>query len=269
MDKIKGTKNSHIQVPRFILEGFSTPETICNDKGFPVRQNKIWRLDMDLNTEQLDIKDCNVEQGYYEDWAEQKLSVYETKMGNVKKKFVDYKRALDNGIENEIQLSDEDINAIIDHYKLCLLRSPDLCEQIERTSTLMELLSSSVPNAVIAFSTDTDIQNILDEIFVKFNSVRLLVNQSDVHFVLPQQYAFGYNTGYTSAFFTPIMPNLALMLSTEQESGIIKLSDDLLFNAINEYGIKSEFATNNCAIYAKTEDDIKRYIPFIKQHCKI
>lgn len=269
MDKIKGTKNSHIQVPRFILEGFSTPETICNNEGYNIPLHKIFRLDMKLNIEQLDIKDCNVEKGYYEDWIEDVLSIIETKFGNIKKKLFMFKKAFLKSTTYDLQLTDDDVDVIIEYVKLCLLRSPDLSEQILKNSAIAGMLDNTVPNTVFYYYFKyKDIQQQLNDCFAKRWCISCLINKSDVNLILPQQYAFGRYNDKEVIIILPLAFDFALLLTTYQIPNTVQETSSYV-DIINKMGIKSEFNTNRCAIYAKTKNDIERYIPFIKQHCKI
>ena len=68
--EIKGTKDSHIQIPKSLLKPFSLPKSDVDSSGKKVKYNKVFMMDMEGNISDIDIKDANTEKGYYEDIIE-------------------------------------------------------------------------------------------------------------------------------------------------------------------------------------------------------
>ena len=104
--KIKGTQNSHIQVPKSLLKGFSTRAFKINELNKKENPRIVYKLDIDGNITQVNIKNENTEFGYYEDLIESKiLNAVENDFGNLKTRII---KALNSG-ERLVEFSKDDI----------------------------------------------------------------------------------------------------------------------------------------------------------------
>lgn len=99
---------SHIQVPRFLLKRFSHRTSSLNSRQQPVTRDCVYCLHLpDLSITEEDIKELNVQEGYYDKVAEDTLAKIESEFGEM---VADLK----------ISLNDKSKKFCVDKYELII-----------------------------------------------------------------------------------------------------------------------------------------------------
>lgn len=259
MDKIQGHFKSHIQIPKSVLEGFSTSKKIVNDKGFTETPNMIFAMDMEGNISEINIKDANTAFGYYEDVIESKvLPTFETAFGDVKSNIVRFIKDIDKNKSTQITLSDSDLIAIKKYCALCFVRSQNFAQNVQEKSIFGDLIANEPQNAVMYVYLNHP--EIIDFLFANLNFF-ILKNQSEINLLLPQSGLTIRQNSTTNAIsvFIPITDRICLMLSSVTNHEKLAAMDDNFVDKLNRYMIESEYGNNHKAIFAKQKSDLERY----------
>lgn len=263
MDKIHGTKNSHIQLPKSILEGFSFQEKITNEMGYPETKNYIYCMDMEGNITKIDISDANVQHGYYENEVEELFSLFESAFGEVKAKI---KAALKSREKGFLKLSlPQNTESVIKKYcALCLIRSEEFVKGIAKKSLFIDVLANTPPN-VVAY-TYMRKPELVDKLF-ESKSFSFAFSTA-TKFILPQRGMYLISRSNSFDVYIPISPNIAIVLTEYaviDNDGVLIVGEanDHDVEILNKIGIKTEIKYNQRAIYAQSEDDLIKYRDFL------
>lgn len=262
MDKIQGSVKSHIQIPKSVLEGFSTKQKITNEQGLSESINVVYLMDMDGNISEQNIKDANTQFGYYEDPIEKGyLPIIESAFGEIKAKIKQAVKHRQSGAV-DITLTDEDILAVKKYCALCMVRSEKFVETINSKSLFIDMIANEPQNTVIyQYARNPEV---VDKFFSAHN-LSFLTNDTKINLILPQHgiMILGKEQKTKYDVFVPVAPNLVLLL----------IEDDVMDNALwkvgrlsaeevdklNKFAIDIEFNNNHKAIYAKSKQDLERY----------
>lgn len=260
--KIKGTQDSHIQVPKSLLKGFSTKAFKINELNKKENPRIVYKLDMDGNITQVNIKNENTEFGYYEDLIESKiLKAVENDFGNLKTRII---KALNSG-EGIVEFSEGDILTVKKFCSLCLVRSESFVNSVKEKSKFIELYANAPQNVIMYQYFKSP--KLVDK-YIVGNNLSFVINDTDINYVLPMFYTISILDNGISNFYIPITPKVLIRLTTEKMicGNILyfgKMEETDVDN-FNKIAIQSEFRNNKGAIYALKEDDLKRYVSFIK-----
>ena len=226
----------------------------------------VFKMDMEGNLSQVDIKEANTEFGYYEDAIESSL------LKSIEDAFGDLKANLLNAIKTNTLpvFSPKDIVVVQKFCSLCLIRSQSFINDIRKKSVFIDFIANAPQNAVI-YQYFKEPKLIDDYIFG--NNISYIKNETDINYVLPQFYAIGMRQeDGTIDYFIPVSPKVLLRLTSAQMIigdqlivGYMKKSD---VDNLNKYAIQQELSHNQKAVYAKEKEDLERYVPFIKSLSK-
>lgn len=259
MAKIQGHFKSHIQMPKSVLEGFSTLNKVANDKGYYETRNIVFAMDMDGNISEINIKDANTLFGYYEDIIESKiLPAFETAFGDVKANIVRFIKDIDKNKSTQITLADSDLVAIKKYCALCFVRSQNFVQNVQEKSILSDMLANEPQNAVMYIYMQHP--EIIDFLFAPLNFF-ILKNQSEINLLLPQSGLTIRQSSTTGALsvFIPITDRICLMLSSATNHDKLAAMNDGFVDKLNKYMIESEYVNNHKTIFAKQKSDLERY----------
>lgn len=250
--------DEHIQIPKSILKQFSTVSHATNDDGKPIKQSITYVLDVDGNIYPQDIKDCNIKKGYYNIDCEQHIARCETAFGDLKTKIL-------QGVKQGIHFSfgSEDIEIIKKFYKMCFSRSPVF--QNELVSNLDKIfpgISFRKLQKNLFIEDPPSISDIDNK-----NNVRIIINETNLNYVIPQFCWYYIGRGQNEILFMPISPKVGLALNHKKKktfSSFYRNAKPDYIDALNRVAIFSEFNANRQFVYAINADDLKRYLPFVE-----
>ena len=182
--EIKGTKDSHIQIPKSLLKPFSTPVSIVNSLGFKETPDMVFKMDMDGTISQENIKETNTEFGYYEDIIETSL------LKSIEDAFGNFKADLLKSVKANLPpvFSPSDILIVKKYCSLCLIRSQSFVSDIKNKSVFIDFLANAPQNVVVYeyFKNPSLVDN-----YIPGDSISYIKNETDINYVLPQFYAIG------------------------------------------------------------------------------
>ena len=259
---IKGTKDSHIQIPKSLLKAFSSPVSIENSLGLKETPNMIFKMDMEGNITQERIKDTNTEFGYYEDFIETTL------LKSVEDAFGDFKARLMKSIKaNKLPIFTLDDVVVVQKFcSLCLIRSPSFVKDFTQKSVFIDFIANAPQNAVIYqyFKNPKHIDK-----YILGDNISYVKNETSINYVLPQFYAIGIRQkDNTIDYFIPITPKVLVRLTSAKtiigKQLIIGLMRESDVDNLNKYAIQQELLHNHIAIYAKEKGDLEKYVSIIK-----
>ena len=213
MSKIKGDVNSHIQIPKGVLKGFSFSKGFINKLGKPERNNYIFCLkNANLNIEEITIDEANTEIGYYENEIEEIFCKYESDFVNAIKNI---KKSLKLLKKQGYEYIEKDVLAIKKYASLCWVRTPELAEGVKKKSVFIDILANQ-PQNVIAYTYFND-STIVDKYFEKLNFT-IIKNNSKANYLLPQTgiVVLGDNSFTNYNTYIPITPEILILLTTEK-----------------------------------------------------
>lgn len=265
MSKIKGYSNSHIQIPKGVLKGFSFSKGFINKLGKPERNNYVFCLkNANLNVEEISIDEANTEFGYYENEIEEAFCKYESDFVNAIKNI---KKSLKILKKQGYEYIEKDVLAIKKYCSLCWVRSPKLVDGVYKKSALIELLANS-PQNVVAYKYLND-SNIVDIYFNNLNFT-IIENNTAINYILPQMgiLVLGDLSLTNYNVYIPITAKLMILLTTEktvfENKLVIRTMTEEMVDKFNKKCIEVEFNNNEGILYAKNEQDILRYKEDIK-----
>ncbi len=271
MDKIQGHFKSHIQIPKSVLEGFSTSKKIVNDKGFTETPKTIFAMDMEGNISEQNIKDANTRFGYFEDPIEKEyLPIIESAFGDIKKKI---KQVIKNknSADVEITLTEENILAVKKYCALCTVRSEKFVEDIKQKSIFLDMLGNAPQN--VALYQYARHPEIIDKWFSSLN-LSFLTNDTKSNLILPQCGILILDKEQKSKYdvIIPVAPNLGFLLTEDDvmdnalwKVGRLSIEE---IDKLNKFAIDIEFQYNHKAIYAKTMQDLEKYRTWLLRNRK-
>lgn len=261
-EKIKGTQNSHIQLPRSILEGFSVRKTITNQRDQHKITKTVFCMDMEGNISEQDIKEINTEFGYYENEVETKiLARVESAFGQIKNKIITALKKRDCS-SIEILITETDISAVRKYCSLCVIRSQKFVNDVANKSLMINHLRNEPQNAIAYHYTHNP--DIVDKFFAKHN-LTFLINQTENNLILPQYGILLLDKDHKTKYdvFIPVAPNLTLLLTQENVMendrwNIGRLSAEGVVK-LNQFAVDIEFHYNHKALYGRTQNDLIMY----------
>lgn len=260
--EITATQNSHIQIPKTLLKSFSNLISMKNEFGKNEKPRMVYKLDMKGNISQVNIKKENTEFGYYEDLIESKiLNAVENDFGNLKTRII---KALNSG-ERLVEFSKDDILTVKKFCSLCLVRSESFVNSVKEKSKFIELYANTPQNVIMYQYFKSP--ELVDK-YIVGNNLSFVINDKDINYVLPRFYTVSILDNGISNFYIPITPKVLIRLTTEKMIcgntlyfGKMEITD---VDNFNKYAIQCEFRNNKGAIYAQKEEDLKRYVSFVK-----
>lgn len=260
--KLNGTKDSHIQIPKSLLKGFSSPHYFKNILGKDEKPNMVYKLDMEGNITLVNIKTENTEKGYYEDEIESTfLPSIEKKFGLLKEKILDFIKG------KELIITYDDILTVKKFCSLCMVRSKSFVNDIVKISRFIDVYENTPANVVLYNYWKKP--ELVDK-YITGNNISFIKNETDINYLLPRFYVVGIKQDNgIEDYLIPISPKILIRLTTDKTnednvlfSGRMKISDVDNFNKLS---IKREYENNHCAIYAKNKEDLERYLDYLKE----
>lgn len=262
---IRGTQNSHIQIPKSFLKKFSTSKDFINERGLPEKHKFTYRLNRQGDIEEQKIEKANTEFGYFEEEVE-------TEFGKIESDFIS---ARDNIIafvnqaksKNCTKFDEKDIQAVKRFCALCLIRSPLMAKGVSEKSLFVRLgLVANEPQNVVAMEH----LNNLDEADRLFDGLEFTIveNESNINIILPQiaVYSMMFDDGLKNIYL-PVTPKVLFLFTSETvyKNGALHIfyANDKDIDALNKYAILSECRNNVGNIYGKFEQDLEKYKEFI------
>ncbi len=256
--------NSHIQIPKSLLAGFSQKEKIQSEKGVE-KKDLIYRMNMDLTIDRLDIQDCNVEAFYFSDSTETILGKYEKDFGEIKKTVGQFQKKK----QQDMQLTPQQQLQIIDFFCISYLRAPWFTNSVNEKSY---------------FSTrfGLDSKDVLIEMFNEWSSTRdllfkgckpnILINMTSENFIVTQSVLYPYLVNGQDHYIIPVNEKCAITMVPDISKYVIdgylyyqKIENPEQVDTLNKYALDIEFGLNQKAVYAKRRADLEKYIPYIKE----
>lgn len=269
MEKIKGSVNSHIQLPRLILKSFSTVEHTTNENGFPEKHRMVYMIDMDGNISKQDIEEVNAEKGYYEDVIEKEvLATIEGAFGETRAKILSAISKAGSGNIVKLNITEEDVSIMKKYCALCIIRSEKLVEEISKKSLFMQFYQNA-PQNIVAYMYAN--QPELVDYIISNHNVTLIINRlKDEQFILLQHglIVYSHKDDKKLEIMMPIAPNVAILFTNEE----VKIGNKLTIlevsakhvSEFNRLAIRFEKLYNKKAVYAKRKCDLEKYKEFIK-----
>ena len=250
--------DEHIQIPKSILKPFSTVSHTVNNDGKPIKQNITYVLDVDGNIFPQDIKDCNIKKGYYNPDCEKHLAQCETAFGDLKTKIL-------QGVKQGIHFSfdENDIETIKKFYKMCFSRSQVFHNELVCN---LDKVFPGISFKKLQNNLFIEEPPLVSDIDAK-NNVRIITNETNINYVIPQFCWYYIGRGKNEILFMPISPKIGLALNLKKKnkySSFYRTIKPEYIDALNHLAIFSEFNANHQLVYAKYEDDLKRYLPFVE-----
>lgn len=257
--------NSHVQIPRSILKGFSLVESIKNN-GLFEKHDYVYFLNMKGKIEKSDIKDCNTKLGYFEKEVENNiLKTREDYIGRIKKKI--------NNIEKgDIKLTIEDNEKIKEFLILTLLRSPEVVRSYCNKSVTC-LLSPNLPQNQLLYAYESLKSKFINYIFKNYN-INVFINRSKTNFIIPQICFYEIIVSEKSKMFVfPISPKIAVTLNNDimkymSDDGFLHCQvteDNEIIHRFNKTAIATEYNFNKQNIYSRDKIDLEQYLIFFEQ----
>ncbi len=264
MPKIKGNINSHVQIPKCALKGFSFSDGFINEQGKPERYNYVFYIKKaNLEINKIRIENANTVFGYYEDEVEEAFCKVESGFADA----VDHIRNNLKQIERMgYKYIENDILAIKKYCSLCWVRSPKLVDGVYKKNQLIDLLGNQ-PQNVVAYTYFND-GSLVDKYFDKLNFT-IIKNTSKTNYLLPQIgiIVLGDKTLTDYKVYIPITPKTLILLTTEKtvidNKLAIRTMPEETVDKFNKKCIEVEINNNEGNIYAKRKEDIIRYIDYI------
>lgn len=262
--KIKGTKDSHILIPKLLLKEFSTHVPIKNTKGQNENPKMVYKLDMNGKITQVNIKEENTEFGYYEDIIEtEMLTTIETKFGDLKTRILNNLK-LNNEV---ISFNKEDVITVKKFCSLCMIRSQSFVSEIKKKSLFIDIYGNAPQNVIMYQYFKSP--ELVDK-YIVGNNLSYVKNETNMNYILPRYYVVGIKQeNGVFDFFIPITTKILVRLTTEKTiDGQILYTGrmtDLDVDNFNKLAILYELKHNNQAVYAKNKDDLEKYVDFLKE----
>ena len=255
--------NSHVQIPKTILEEFSFREIEFNKNNQPVPIDFVYCLGLDCKAiTKENIKTLNTIEGYYSSEMETFLSIIEGQTGEIKK---EAKRFYNNNI------SQYNINQdmVKNFARFAFLRSKLTLNEANRPTNASYILN------ILGYNTNKSQEDLLmhpEALQGAFDNydVTVFENHSKVDLVVPR------NCIYNSEFICgnvvwvmPFSPRLAFILVNKQDSchnekgSVPNSGEDEFIRIMNRHALECEIKMNNCFIVAKREQELEELLPVI------
>lgn len=233
---MKRTINSHIQIPRFILENFE------DSKHF------LYQLDVrDLTIRGGHARTLNTQVGYYSNETEALLTqYYESPFAPILKKLKDFDFST-----NTFQVSSDFSDFVKQFFGIIFARSPNMYSAISKNSIFMQIgkiAAEDKPDVAVRSAMLTDCRDVFRDYAIGFVS-----NQSKVPFVLPMCSAYGMRLHNKGSIFFPVAPNFAIvfvprsvasLLVTNGTMPVLLLSEDAKARRMNLRALQSQQSQN-------------------------
>lgn len=257
--KIKGSINSHIQLPKSVLKGFSFKEKILNDRQKPESKSYIYCMDMNGKISKIDIKDANTEFGYYENCIEAIFSDIESRWGEIRNGIIE---ALNNKKQDRVvlKLPDDTLDIIKKYFALCVIRSEALVKEVQRKSVFMDCLENSPANAVVySYMRRPEVVDNL----VKNKDYSIMVAPKE-RLILPQSGFYAVKRDSHFDIIIPISPKYVIRLTydnvyDENKHRVIYGIQESDLEQLNNHAIMFEVKHNQRAIYSRDESILVHY----------
>lgn len=257
--KIKGSINSHIQLPKSVLKGFSFKEKSLNDRKKPESKSYIYCMDMNGKISKVDIKDANTEFGYYEDCVETIFSDIESRWGEIRKGIIE---SLKNKEWDRVvlKLPKDTLDVIKKYFALCVIRSENLAKEVQRKSVFMSFLENSPANTVVY--TYMQEPEIVDKLVENKDFSVMIAPQERL--VLPQSGFYAVKKDSNFDIMIPISPQYVINLThdnvyDENKNRVFYKMQESDLEQLNKHAIMFEVRHNQRAIYSRDESILAQY----------
>lgn len=250
------TKNSHIQIPNFIL------------KQFRSKNGQVLHLDLDNNRiRSCGSKKLGAEYGYYSDEMETYLNKeIETPFSDYVTKIIPF--AKDN-IEN-LQLSFKVEDACKKYVTASIYRSKFAMNNFMKNSYIAFMLNEqAIHDQMVFFGMQKN-----NGIFPPLQSHKMsvIINKSSREFVAPRNCWYCISSEGAQCIILPISPNCALELAPEGSSCIchngsverlfhVDDPDDIAY--MNNNALQFEYAFNHSFIASASKEELLR----LQEYC--
>ena len=224
---------SHIILPRFLLKNFET-------------EHSFWYYDIERDfIAKGNASSFNTEKGYYSDEIEQILnSAVENPFANLLKKY------RFPGFENvEYEMPSEDVLIIKRFFYSLLCRNPQMVEQVKHSSVFYQFLPIIDQHgyAVIGGIREGERKDLFREY-----DLALLINQTEIPFVLPNCGLYNLNLKGSPAIVFPESPRVLFALwknSGVEKDGILELQrgligEEMVVKRMNMQALKQQVSMN-------------------------
>ena len=145
------------------------------------------------------------------------------------------------------------------------MRSESFVNSVKEKSKFIELYANAPQNVIMYQYFKSP--KLVDK-YIVGNNLSFVINDTDINYVLPMFYTISILDNGISNFYIPITPKVLIRLTTEKmicgNTPYFGKMEETDVDNFNKIAIQSEFRNNKGAIYALKEDDLKRYVSFIK-----
>lgn len=230
------TINSHIQIPRFILDHFED------------RNHFLYQLDVkDLSIRGGHAKTLNTKVGYYSNDTEGLLAkFFESPFAPILKQLKDFDFAT-----NSYTLPDGFSDFVKQFFGVIFARSPHMFDVISRNSIYLQIAKvneEDKPDFAVRSAMSLDCSKIFQNFVVGFIS-----NRSSIPFVLPMCSAYGMRIDDLECILFPLAPNFAFIFMPQDVAirfisngtmQVLLITDDKLVRRMNVLALKSQQTQN-------------------------
>ena len=169
-------------------------------------------------------------------------------------------------------INEENISEMVRDIRVALLEADvnykivgEFVNSVKEKSKFIELYANAPQNVIMYQYFKSP--KLVDK-YIVGNNLSFVINDTDINYVLPMFYTISILDNGISNFYIPITPKVLIRLTTEKmicgNTLYFGKMEETDVDNFNKIAIQSEFRNNKGAIYALKEDDLKRYVSFIK-----
>ena len=241
-------QNSHVQLSQLLMRGFSF-KTAEGDK--------VRYLDLNDNTiKEEKVNKIDAIPGYFDEDVEQQLANIESKFGEVILKFKNFQKK-----EKNFMLSKNDLNVIYCFFDCLILRNEKMAALSEKSSVILSGFDATHSDVLRWYDYNDNSYRILGD-----KRVNILVNRTDMNFVLPRNGFYYVRKNGEYEYVLPLNKKVAIIMMDQKLYGEHRYGDILEYAYIdldeeikkfNDMAYYAEKDMNNKFVIG-SEDELKR-----------